>query len=457
MPNGKALPVLCKQVVKADPFGQPPFVSSDPQAANVSVLLHGDTVLEDVSSVRKTVTKTGNADISTSSSVFGGSSIYVGGYGAYLTIANAGGDTFWTDNWTTEFWVKTAVASQSPGSVFGNRNSNGGQLYLAYSGSQLTAVSFEIRGPSGFMGPSVSTSTAGFSTALNAAGAFNHIAVTKVGNVLTFFVNGKMLPAVTMTGTPANTTLTQMYLGAADSGFYPYNFTGWIDDFRITKNVARYTADFAVPTSAYPDASPSVQAGLPPVTISNTYDALGRVLTSTDPANRTTSYAYYSATAFTGVDPNAIGYSVGDLLTVTAPSGFVTTFNSYDKAGRVLKMTDPKGVVTDISYTPRGWIKTVSTTAPGQTARLTTYSYDAVGQMIGVASPDGTALTYTYDAAHRLTGVTDARGNTVTYTLDNMGNRTGEDIKDPSGTLQRSISRSFDALNRVQQVTGAPK
>jgi hypothetical protein len=43
----------------------------------------------------------------------------------------------------------------------------------------------------------------------------------------------------------------------------------------------------------------------------------------------------------------------------------------------------------------------------------------------------------------------------VTYTLDNMGNHTGEQIKDPGGVLQRAISRSFDALNRLQQVTGA--
>jgi len=57
--------------------------------------------------------------------------------------------------------------------------------------------------------------------------------------------------------------------------------------------------------------------------------------------------------------------------------------------------------------------------------------------------------------AQRLPGVTDAKGNTVTYTLDGMGYRTGEQVKDPSGNLQRNITRVYDALNRVQQVTGA--
>ncbi len=62
-----------------------------------------------------------------------------------------------------------------------------------------------------------------------------------------------------------------------------------------------------------------------------------------------------------------------------------------------------------------------------------------------------------YDAAHRLIGASDAKGNSVTYTLDNTGNRIGEQIKDPSGVLQLQMQRSFDALNRVQQVkVGAP-
>ena len=72
-----------------------------------------------------------------------------------------------------------------------------------------------------------------------------------------------------------------------------------------------------------------------------------------------------------------------------------------------------------------------------------------------MSHPDGSTQAYSYDAAHRLTGASDGRGNSVSYTLDNMGNHTREDIKDPSGVLQRSISNTFDALNRVQQVSGA--
>jgi len=75
--------------------------------------------------------------------------------------------------------------------------------------------------------------------------------------------------------------------------------------------------------------------------------------------------------------------------------------------------------------------------------------------MTGATLLGGTTLGYSYDAAHRLTGVTGAKGNTITYTLDAAANRTGEQVKDPSGASQRSITRVYDALNRIQQITGA--
>jgi YD repeat-containing protein len=143
------------------------------------------------------------------------------------------------------------------------------------------------------------------------------------------------------------------------------------------------------------------------------------------------------------------------LQSVANAAGQATQFTLYDRLGRVLRMVDPKGITTDIVYTPRGQVSTLTTTSLDGAARTTHYNYDAAAQLVGVSMPDGTSLGYSYDGAHRLTGVTDARGNSVTYTLDAAGNRVKEDVRDASGSLKRTVTRAFDALDRLQQVTGA--
>ncbi len=173
------------------------------------------------------------------------------------------------------------------------------------------------------------------------------------------------------------------------------------------------------------------------------YGSLGRVLTATDPNNRVTTTTYYADD-----DPD-LGRR-GNVATVSNPKGHVTSITGYDAHGRALTIADPNGLVTTVTYSPRGWLAT--RTVGGE---LTTYSYDGVGQLTGVSSPDGSTLAYAYDAAHRLTQVQDGLGNKIVYTLDAMGNRIREDVYDPSATLARTRSRAYDGLNRVVADIGA--
>ncbi len=196
----------------------------------------------------------------------------------------------------------------------------------------------------------------------------------------------------------------------------------------------------------------SVDTSVTPQIARYTYDAKGRMLTATNSFHKTTSYTYYPAASPNGTGPVSTGGTVGDLQTITGPTGLVTSFDAYDALGRVLQKTEPTGVVTTITYTPRGWIKTVTSTPPGGAARTTEYDYDLVGQLVGVKYPDQTKVSFTYDGAHRLIGATDARGNSVAYVLDEAGNRVGEHLVDSSGVFLRMVGRAFDDLNRMQQM-----
>jgi YD repeat-containing protein len=175
-----------------------------------------------------------------------------------------------------------------------------------------------------------------------------------------------------------------------------------------------------------------------PQTWTYTYNAQGQRLTAKGPRNDindTTRYTYDMA---------------GNLTSITNGAGHITTLSDYDPHGHVGKITAANGLETTFSYTPRGWLS--SSNVGGET---TSYTYDGVGQLTGVTLPDNSTVSYTYDPAHRLTAISDSAGNSIAYTLDNMGNRTGEQVKDATGALARQISRAYDPLNKLKTVTGA--
>jgi RHS repeat-associated protein len=160
-------------------------------------------------------------------------------------------------------------------------------------------------------------------------------------------------------------------------------------------------------------------------------------------------------------DPNALAYRKGDLWKVTNALGQITEYVSYDGAGRVKRIKDANGVITDMTYHARGWLqtRTVRANANGTpNASLdatTTLTYDNVGQVTRVAQPDGAFIDYTYDDAHRLTDINDNLGNKIAYTLDAAGNRIAENTRDPSNTLTRTLGRVYNSLGRLHKLLNA--
>ncbi|MEO8388967.1 LamG-like jellyroll fold domain-containing protein [Polaromonas sp.] len=389
--------------------------AGDPRIQSVSLLLHGDgangsTSIIDSSLMPNTVTAMGTPQISTSQSKFGGASIRFDGGIGYLTgpyqaSLNAGMDDFTAETW---YYTLSATSDQAIFTIGKPAIAVGADVAMGlhHFGSTFAGKvrAFVYSGADQYFVDSIIALT---------TNAWHHLAFVKRGGLLSLYLNG-VLQGTATANVQLNTSTSGWVFSLgryADSA--PRYVNGYLDDFRFTKGVARYVANFTPPSQAFADVA--------------------------DPP----------------IDPNAMGHNIGDLQSITNAAGHITQFTQYDRAGRVRQMVDPKGIVTDTAYTPRGWTASTTVTPPGGVARTTAYAYDNAGQLTGVTLPDSTTMSYSYDAAHRLTGVTDAKGNTVSYTLDGMGNKTGEQVKDPQGNLQRNITRVYDVLNRIHQTTGA--
>lgn len=171
-----------------------------------------------------------------------------------------------------------------------------------------------------------------------------------------------------------------------------------------------------------------------------TWTTLGRLKSvdgpRTDVADITT-YTYYP-------DDDADLARRGRLWQVTNALGHTSQILAYDMNGQPLQTQDANGLSSTLTYAPRGWLKTKQV---GN--RLTTYTYDHVGQLTQVDLPTGEALTFSYDAAYRLTDIHNGQGDHIRYTLDGLGNITQETVSDAQGNPVRQLNRQYDALGRL--------
>lgn len=173
------------------------------------------------------------------------------------------------------------------------------------------------------------------------------------------------------------------------------------------------------------------------------------------------SRAYYMDTDETGCSGTAGAcHKKGDLFQSKDALGHVKTVLRYDADGRPTRFSDMNGVIHDASYDSLGRILTTSVRAasdgtPSAGDATNTFAYNAVGELTGTVDPDGVAISYSYDSARRLTDITDGSGNRIHYTLDLDGNRTKEETFDASGTLKRSVYKTFNSLSQLLTVVDA--
>lgn len=221
-------------------------LAGDPYFSNVSLLLHmdgtnGSTTFTDSSPSPKIITRTG-ATIATSQSKFGGASGYFSSSADRLTAPSSSAFEFGSGDWTVELFIYPLTLSGFH--VLVDRGD-----YTNFSPWLIGQNNATIRLACTASGSSWSVD---FVTGnVLSASTWHHIAVTRSGNVFRIFVNGVQQGTQTVSMTHAASTFP-MQIGNDNGNTYYYS--GYMDEVRITKGVARYTSGFSVPTEAFPNS-----------------------------------------------------------------------------------------------------------------------------------------------------------------------------------------------------------
>jgi hypothetical protein len=230
-----------------------PSFEIDPYFSSVVFLSHfdgadGSTTFIDQKS--HTIAANGNAQLDTADFKFASASLLLDGTGDHASVAGTA-DFNLNGDLTVEGWAKTSAATNANEVIFtlstAAADGDGPAIILYSRHSGVTNSGPRLRTTTGAGGAGLTTIDHG--TSMVGAG-FYHWAVTRSGTTLRFFIGGTLVGSATPSwpafASPALTIGAQGSTGGN-------NFTGWLDDVRITKDVARYTANFTPPTSPHPD------------------------------------------------------------------------------------------------------------------------------------------------------------------------------------------------------------
>lgn len=200
------------------------------------------------------------------------------------------------------------------------------------------------------------------------------------------------------------------------------------------------------------------------------YDEVGRLTSVTTPRGQTTQ----ADDDFT----TTMGFDDGDrVVAVVDPRGRESQ-NTYDAAGRLLTSTDRAGRETTFSYRDDNTLSTRK--GPDSASQPMRFAYDDNANLVSVTDPSGRTQSYGYDLANRVVSTSgpsgaysyklDAAGcdeqaiDSVSWTYDAVGNRTSESRGGATTTYDRdpatgrltstvgpsgSTAYSYDAAGRL--------
>lgn len=192
----------------------------------------------------KSWTANGNAQIDTAQSKFGGASGLFDGTDSVSSVDSADWD-FGTADFSIDFWVRfnALPASGSAENFVWRDRTAGGQMIrvtvINVAGTYtLRAALDNVAKNQTWSSPST--------------GTWYHIAITRSGTSLYHFIDGTQVGS-TLTSSENIADTTALNVGG--NGTSAEGVNGWLDEVRISKGIARWTANFTPPTTAYAPAA----------------------------------------------------------------------------------------------------------------------------------------------------------------------------------------------------------
>ena len=211
-------------------------------SANTTLLLNGMNAGTYDAAMQNNLETVGNAQVSSAQAKFGTTSAYFDGSGDYLSMPSSPSLILGSSNFTAEAWFYAPSTVSSTQQIMGSWD---GSSTLSWTvGLGATNKVLFVISTTGAYNPAFDIiSTATFST-----GTWNHLAFVRNGSAFNLYLNGVSVASLTNSSALYSYPQGTKIGGNTNSQW----FNGYLDDVRITRGYARYTANFTPPTAALP-------------------------------------------------------------------------------------------------------------------------------------------------------------------------------------------------------------
>lgn len=238
----------------------------DPYWDNVVLLLRADKGFIDVSN-KNHVVYNRNLKLNSVNSKFNNACFDM--EAGFIEIKHSNHLNLDDQDFTLEYWVKFQedLNPYNNWGIFYSKKRTGGNLttlektFDDYSPfySEFSVTNNKFSGSFSLAGDNIYNSTVTNPNWFNSdiiyenAHNWNHIATNKQGTKVVSYLNGVFLVEMTLNNPKLLSNTMNLAIGALHRDLDPSfsGFKGYIDNFRLTKGVARYTENFEVPTTPF--------------------------------------------------------------------------------------------------------------------------------------------------------------------------------------------------------------